>query len=126
MNSKICHGRVMHARLEPVHHDFMYRLSFFAFDLDELPAIDRRLSLFGYNRVRPFAIHDADYLDDGPGTIRDKLLSRLKSEGLDKPIERIFEFTTVDRGYSCWAAIINPSEKIRFRVRIIIITLTLI
>jgi cyclopropane-fatty-acyl-phospholipid synthase len=79
----------MHARLEPVHHDFMYRLSFFAFDLDELPAIDRRLSLFGYNRVRPFAIHDADYLDDGPGTIRDKLLSRLKSEGLDKPIERI-------------------------------------
>jgi cyclopropane-fatty-acyl-phospholipid synthase len=79
----------MHARLEPVSHEFTYRVYFYTFDLDELDRLDREVQIFGYNRVRPVAIHDADYLSEGPGTIREKLDVLLQREGFDDPILRV-------------------------------------
>jgi uncharacterized protein len=57
-------GRVMHHRLAPRRHRFSYSAMTMLFDLDELPELDRRFALFGYNRARPIAFHDADH---GPG-----------------------------------------------------------
>ncbi|MDA1072092.1 MAG: DUF1365 domain-containing protein [Proteobacteria bacterium] len=57
-------GRVMHHRLAPRRHRFSYRAMTMLFDLDELPVLDRRFALFGHNRARPIAFHDADH---GPG-----------------------------------------------------------
>jgi cyclopropane-fatty-acyl-phospholipid synthase len=89
MNSLIYRGRVMHARKEPVPHNFDYPVYFYAFDIDELANLDRQVSLFGYNRVRPVAIHDADYLNEGPNSIRDKLLVYIRQEGFEHRIGRI-------------------------------------
>lgn len=57
-------GRVMHHRLAPRRHRFSYRAMTMLFDLDELPELDHRFALFGHNRRRPIAFHDADH---GPG-----------------------------------------------------------
>lgn len=54
-------GQVMHHRLAPRRHRFSYRAMTMLFDLDELATLDRRFALFGHNRSRPVAFHDADH-----------------------------------------------------------------
>uniref|UniRef100_A0A832MMQ5 DUF1365 family protein n=1 Tax=Eiseniibacteriota bacterium TaxID=2212470 RepID=A0A832MMQ5_UNCEI len=77
MNSRLYVGHLGHARRGPVDHAFRYPVVVAALDLDELPELGRRLRLFGHNRPRPVSLWDADYLDRGPGTVREKLLARL-------------------------------------------------
>jgi len=48
----------MHRRLTPRHHRFKYRVFAMLLALDELPALDRRLSLFKHNRRGLFSFHD--------------------------------------------------------------------
>ena len=54
-------GRVMHARLRPFRHRFAYRVFSIFVDLDELPGLSRRLSLFSHNRWNLFSLHDRDF-----------------------------------------------------------------
>ncbi|NIQ98525.1 MAG: DUF1365 family protein [Desulfuromonadales bacterium] len=82
MKSKIYLGEVTHTRLIPVEHQFRYTLYFYAFALEELPSLARRNPLFGYNRLRPVAIHDRDYLTPGEAPMREKLEAVLHSAGL--------------------------------------------
>ncbi len=89
MRSCLYLGHIEHRRMKPVEHRFRYPLYVYCLDLDELNALDRSLPLFGYNRLRPLSLYDADYLDRGPGTIREKLFRYLDAEEDDKEIERI-------------------------------------
>ena len=73
MKSVIYRGELMHARTYPVRHVFRYPLHFYGFDLAELPELDRALALFGYNRSRPVAVHDRDYLEPGGEPMAEKL-----------------------------------------------------
>lgn len=73
MNSRLYVGRLAHARLGAVTHRFTYPALTFAFDLAELEALDRAQPWFGLERARPVALYARDYLDGGPGTIREKL-----------------------------------------------------
>ena len=59
--SAIYEGWVMHRRLKPRHHRFQYRVFAMLLELDELPALDRRLSLFKYNRWGLFSFQDKDH-----------------------------------------------------------------
>ena len=56
-------GTVMHARREPVEHVFRYPVYMTLLDLDELPALDRELPLFGWNRRAVTSFYDADHVD---------------------------------------------------------------
>ena len=56
-------GTVMHARRAPRANVFRYPVSMALIDLDELPALDRGLALFGWNRPAVTSYHDADHLD---------------------------------------------------------------
>ena len=94
MNSKIYTGHIAHTRYLPRHHRLRYPLYVYGLDLDELPELDRRLPLFGYNRLRPSAIFDRDYGYPGDGSIREKVLSLLKDNGVDRPVERIMLITS--------------------------------
>ena len=96
MNSQIYIGQFMHSRLEPVKHTFVYPFYFYSFDLSELSELDRSLSLFGYNKIRPVAIHDRDYLGDGEGSIYTKLMSFLNAKGCSDGINSI-KLVTVAR-----------------------------
>jgi cyclopropane-fatty-acyl-phospholipid synthase len=99
MISRIYKGHVGHARLEPVQHAFRYPVYFYAFDLAELPAMNRLGPLIGYNRFAPVSIRDADYLDRSEGSIRDKLMRFLASKGCDDGITRI-ELITAARFFN--------------------------
>lgn len=61
MNSALYVGEVMHHRLRPRAHRFVYRTFSLLVDLDELPDLDRRLRLFAYNRAGLFSFHDRDH-----------------------------------------------------------------
>lgn len=62
--SGLYRGRVVHQRLRPRRHRLRYRIFQILADLDELPALDRGLRLFGYNRPALIGFHDRDH---GPG-----------------------------------------------------------
>jgi cyclopropane-fatty-acyl-phospholipid synthase len=94
MKSSIFTGYVQHERLKPVKHRLQYPLYVYCFDLDELEELDRSLPLFGYNRFRLSSIYDEDYLDDGPGTIREKLLNLLEPEGYADNVATIMLITS--------------------------------
>ena len=89
MNSQIYLGEVTHARLLPIEHRFRYPVHFFGIDLDELPQLDCTTPLFGYNRLRPVAIHDRDYLFPGNQPIREKLDRALKMFDVDLQLQRV-------------------------------------
>ncbi len=94
MNSKIYLGSVEHSRFQPVTHTFKYPIYFYGLDLDELTALDQSLWLFGYNRLRPASIHDSDYLDDRPWTIREKLIRIVGEKKPLLPISSILMITS--------------------------------
>jgi len=56
-------GSVMHQRLRPVRHRLRYRMFSLLVDLDELPALARRMRLFSLNRFNLFSLHERDYGD---------------------------------------------------------------
>jgi DUF1365 family protein len=56
---------VLHERFTPKHHRFVYRLFYFALDLDELSSLHRRLALFSVNRANLFSFRECDFLPTG-------------------------------------------------------------
>ena len=94
MNAFLYNGLIEHHRHKPRDHQFRYPLYVYGFDLDDLPELDRRLPFFGYNRFRPASVYDKDYLDSGPGTIREKLDRFLAKEGFGATVARVFLITS--------------------------------
>lgn len=62
MRSRLYECKVMHHRFSPKVHRFSYRIFLFAFDLDELEALDQNLRLFSVGRGNLYSFHDGDYL----------------------------------------------------------------
>ena len=81
--SCIYEGVVTHQRLRPRRHRLRYRIFQMLIDLDELPRLDRALSLFGYNRAGLLSFHDRDH---GPGDgapLRGHVERQLAAAGID-------------------------------------------
>lgn len=75
-------GEVMHERFRPRRHRLRYRVFSLLIDLDELPALDRRLRLFGHNRRALFSFQDRDHGGGEPGALRAWIDQRLWRAGL--------------------------------------------
>jgi DUF1365 family protein len=82
VKSGLYRGVVTHARLRPRPHRLRYRLFMTLLDLDELPALDRRLRLFGHNRRGLISFHDKDHLA-GTGDLKAEVLAALDRAGVD-------------------------------------------
>lgn len=82
-------GAVVHARLRPLRHRLRYRMLNMLLDLDELPALDRRLALFGHNRRALFSFHDADHGDGSATPLRMQVETVLRAGGIDPAAGRI-------------------------------------
>lgn len=54
-------GDVMHARLKPMPHRFVYRVLNLLIDLDRLDDADRQSRLFGVNRCALYSFHERDH-----------------------------------------------------------------
>lgn len=94
MNSKIYVGTISHRRLQPTDHQFRYPIYYYAFDLAELPALDRQCILFGYNRWRPVSLYDDDYFQPTGDTLLTKT-KQLIQQHISQPadIKRIMLLT---------------------------------
>ncbi len=62
MHSRLYECSIMHARLHPRAHRFAYRIFLLSLDLDELPALSRRLRLLSIDRGGLLSFRQRDYL----------------------------------------------------------------
>ena len=116
---------VVHHRLSPKRHGFRYRLFYLDVDLDELPALSRKLWLFGYNRRNFYSFRDSDHLDLGTGGgLRANLSAWLAENGVDlQPDDRI-RLVTLPRilGYIfnpvCFYFVVRNGEAIHVVVEV--------
>jgi uncharacterized protein len=81
--SALYDGAVVHQRLTPRRHRLRYRLFQLLVDLDEAPALDRRLKLFGHNRLALFSLHERDHLAGDGRPLRAQVEAMLASAGVD-------------------------------------------
>lgn len=95
MRSALYTGTLVHVRREPRRHVFRNRLCFYLLDLDELPALDRRLRLFSYNRSNVVSMNDADHLGDPGRSISDNVGAFLARHDLALPGGRILLLTNL-------------------------------
>jgi DUF1365 family protein len=63
VRSALYTGTLVHARRTPSRHVFRYPVSYWLFDLDELPELERRLRLFSVNRRNVVSLRDGDHFD---------------------------------------------------------------
>jgi DUF1365 family protein len=63
VRSAVYTGTLVHARRAPARHVFRYPVSYWLFDLDELPKLERRLRLFSVNRRNVVSLYDRDHFD---------------------------------------------------------------
>ena len=74
---------VMHKRLMPFRHRFDYRVVTLLADLDELPALARRLRFFSIDRFNIFSFHQKDHGPRDGTPLRPWIDARLAEAGID-------------------------------------------
>ena len=89
LRSSLCEGRVHHRRLARPKHAFRYRVFLALLDLDELPALDQRLRLFGHNRRGAVSFRDSDHLEASGRGVRAELAEAVRKAGHDMPDGRV-------------------------------------
>ncbi len=83
MRSYLLEGKVRHRRAKPFTYALEHDVWYAALDLSELPALDRRLRLFGRNRRAAAVFRDADHLPGGSTDVDADIRAHLRSEGED-------------------------------------------
>jgi DUF1365 family protein len=97
-------GRVMHHRIAPVRHRFVYRVFSLLLDIDRLPELDKQLRLFSRNRANLVSFFDRDH-GAGDGTpLRPWVLAQLAGVGLDFECRQILLFCFP----RVWGYVFNP------------------
>jgi uncharacterized protein len=85
-------GDVVHRRVRPVKHQLRYKVFNLFVDVDELPALAKRLKFFSYNRFNLFSVLDGKF-GSGDGTpIRDHVWSLARAAECGAQVKRIFMF----------------------------------
>ena len=82
LHSGLYTGQVLHTRLRPVRHRLRYRMFMLLLDLDELPALSRRLKMFGTGRPALLSFHEADHGDGTSGGLRSWAAGLLAEAGI--------------------------------------------
>ncbi len=83
-------GHVMHHRIRPKRHRFVYRLATFLLDLDQLHDHSRRLWFFSVERLNLFSFHNCDHGPRNGTALRPWVELKLKAAGLNTSPARIF------------------------------------
>ncbi len=82
MNSCLYECTVMHRRIAPKKHEFVYRIFLFLFDLEELPEIECRVPFFSVNMPNLYSLRDEDYFQLHSRGIRQNLETFLATQNL--------------------------------------------
>jgi cyclopropane-fatty-acyl-phospholipid synthase len=95
VRSALYEGTLLHARSSPARNVFRYPVCFYGLDLDELPELDRRLALFGYNRRNVLSFRDSDHLGDAGRPAKENVLAFLAERGIDLAGGRVVLLTNL-------------------------------
>lgn len=87
LRSGIFAGKVMHQRLLPSQHRFIYRAFSICVDLDELDQL-QQLRGFGVNRFNLLSFYEKDH-SKGTGKLRDQIAELLQQRGFGHACARI-------------------------------------
>lgn len=79
-------GAVVHRRLRPFAHRFRYRVFWLYLEIDEIPALVRRIPWFSHNRFNMTAFYDRDHGPGDGGALRPWLEQRLSGAGISEPL----------------------------------------
>jgi len=82
IESALYHCTVTHKRQKGPAHALRYRIAYLLIDIDEAPAISRRLRLFGFDRSRPFSLKTRDHGQRDGGSLREWAEGQLDGAGL--------------------------------------------
>ena len=82
-------GEVMHARLKPLGHRFVYTVFSLLVDIDRLAEIGRMTWLLKVNRRGLSSFHESDHVERQGETLRGFADRLLAAAGLEKPAARI-------------------------------------
>lgn len=91
IRSSLCTGTLTHVRLASPARRFTYPFFMLLADLDELPALNARLRLFGYEQRRPVSLRDRDHFDGRP--LRAGVEDALRRAGIEPPGGRVLALT---------------------------------
>ena len=86
MKSALYTGTLIHSRRTPARNTFRYPISFFVLDLDELPALERRLALFSVNRANLVTLRNEDHFD-GSRSVKEAAVRFCAERGVE--VERV-------------------------------------
>ena len=76
-------GRVTHTRFFPTRHAFSYGVWYLLADLDELPALDRTVRGFAYDRAGAVSFHTIDHGPRDGSPLRPWVQTHLGTAGID-------------------------------------------
>ena len=94
MNSCIYECALMHHRFAPRVHHFQHDLFMFWLDLDELPALTRKLWLFSQDRWNLYQFCGRDHEPAGDRPLKERILNWLRQNGVaTSPANRVMLLT---------------------------------
>ncbi len=73
----------MHRRRDRLDYRFVYKVFGLLLDIDELPALSKRLRLFSHNRFNLFSFHDSDHGGRDGKPLRPWLEALLRTRGIE-------------------------------------------
>jgi hypothetical protein len=104
MKTGLYFGKVYHARHVPFLHQFTYKVVTFFIDIDERPALDKRLKLFSFNRFGIFSVNNKDHATRDGKDIRPWIETAAKDKDIDLKGGKIFMLTFP----RMWGYLFNP------------------
>lgn len=78
-------GHVMHCRLRPFRHRFVYRVFSVFLDIDRIDAVTRKCHLFSHNRFNLFSVMDTDHGAADGTRLRPWIDAQLQQAGIILP-----------------------------------------
>lgn len=82
-------GRVVHKRARPKRHSLSYSVFSMLVDLDDLPALERRLKFFSVDRFNLFSLKSKDFGPHDGTSIADFIRRKAQAAGLGDRVVRI-------------------------------------
>ena len=89
METCIYKGNVSHRRFKPIKHYFSYKTFSILFDLDELERLQKKISLFSFNKFNLFSFYNKDHGARDGSNLIDWVKKSLKKNNLDFNISQV-------------------------------------
>ena len=89
METCIYKGIVTHRRFKPKRHFFSYKTFSIFFDLDEFKDLQKKISIFSFNKFNIFSFYNKDHGDRDGGNLRHWVIKNLKKYNINFKVSKI-------------------------------------